>query len=176
MEFHFETDFTQQAFTDIAKVARKTVRKKKSRHDRVIGAFIMLGLFLSSLMKCIDSKSFVVDFSTITLCILIVLLPSVIIFEDRINGYFGRKRTLDKMKHSASFFDENFYRIETEFDKSELSYKNIDIVAETKDYFVFMVDKNHAQIYDKTTISGGSAEDFRKFITEKTGKAITQIK
>ena len=49
-------------------------------------------------------------------------------------------------------------------------------MAETKDYFVFLFSKNHAQVYDKRTLTGGTAEEFRAFMQEKTGKAIEIVK
>ena len=35
--------------------------------------------------------------------------------------------------------------------------------------------KNHAQLYDKTHLQGGTPEDFRRFIEEKTNKQTVQV-
>jgi hypothetical protein len=55
-------------------------------------------------------------------------------------------------------------------------YAQILAIAETKRYFILALSKNHAQAVDKEGMQGGSAEEFRAFITEKTGKPVTYIK
>lgn len=41
---------------------------------------------------------------------------------------------------------------------------------------MFLFSKNHAQVYDKRTLTGGTAEEFRAFMREKTEKAIEIVK
>ena len=72
-------------------------------------------------------------------------------------------------------FKEDTYISENTIGKTEFYYNNINVVAETDDYFVFVFHPNHAQIYDKKRITKGTVEEFRKFITEKTGKDIQKI-
>ena len=43
-------------------------------------------------------------------------------------------------------------------------------------HFVFLLSANHGQLYDKAHLSGGSAEQFRDFISGKTGKSVIYIK
>lgn len=50
------------------------------------------------------------------------------------------------------------------------------LIAETGDYFVFVFSASHAQIYDKKGLCGGSPQQFKDFIEEKTGKKVTYIK
>ncbi len=45
-----------------------------------------------------------------------------------------------------------------------------------KDYFVFMMGKQQGQVYDKDGFAEGSVEEFRRFISEKTGKPVQYIK
>ena len=49
-------------------------------------------------------------------------------------------------------------------------------MVELPEYFVFLFDKNHAQIYTKAGMTGGSPEEFRAFLAEKTGKEILFVK
>lgn len=80
------------------------------------------------------------------------------------------------MDKATTVFCDESYTTSTSIGKTEFPYdRNIDLLAETKDYFVFVFDKNHAQVYDKRGLSGGTIEEFRGFITEKTGKAITSV-
>ena len=54
--------------------------------------------------------------------------------------------------------------------------ESIKIIAETNDYFVFVFDMNHAQVYDKKCLSEEKTNEFREFISEKTGLKILEIK
>ena len=92
------------------------------------------------------------------------------------NGYFARKRMLPGTVFAATAFEEDGYVSEVEAGKTEWKYENIEVIAETKDYFAFVFGKNHAQLYDKNSLKDGSVEEFRAFIKEKTGKEIWQVK
>lgn len=59
---------------------------------------------------------------------------------------------------------------------TEFHYEAVQQVCETADYFVLLFSRQHGQIYDKAALSGGTVEDFRTFITGKTGKPIAYIK
>ena len=52
------------------------------------------------------------------------------------------------------------------------TYNDADPKLDMKKYFVFIYSANHAQVYDKSNISGGTAEEFCTFIEEKTGKNV----
>ena len=43
-------------------------------------------------------------------------------------------------------------------------------------HFVFVFDMNHAQVYDKKCLSEEKTNEFREFISEKTGLKILEIK
>ena len=174
MMFCFETTYNQKAFTAMSRALRKTVRKRKNRFNRLLFGICALLVFLLTVGWISDgtnTESF--NMSVTWIAFLIMLL--VVIFEDSINGYIGKKRMLSKMTCAKSVFYDGVYRSETEIGKTEFLYENIGIAAETKEYFVFIFDKNHAQVYDKSKISGGTADDFRRFITEKTGKTFLTI-
>ena len=64
---------------------------------------------------------------------------------------------------------------ETEIGKSEFSYEKIAQIAETKQYYVFVFSENHAQIYDKSTMSGGTTEEFEHFLCNMTKKAVVKV-
>ena len=80
------------------------------------------------------------------------------------------------MDKAITVFNAESYITATDIGKTEFPYDhNIDLLAETKDYFVFIFDKSHAQVYDKHTLSGGTIDEFRRFIMERTGKEITNV-
>ena len=106
--------------------------------------------------------------------VLVVILVSL--FEDKLNAWFARKRLLPGTEHAVATFEEDGYVSATGVTESRFSYAQIVAVAETARYFVFALSSHHTQAYDKRTIRGGSVEDFRAFIAEKTGKPVEKIK
>lgn len=174
MEFTFETVYTQKAVTAMARTLRKTLRKKRSQRSRILGwtAFVIAVLLTLPL----GGREFAIGFRTIITWIAALVILIALLFEDKINGYVARKRMLTGMNKATTVFCDESYTTSTSIGKTEFPYdRNIDLLAETKDYFVFVFDKNHAQVYDKRGLSGGTIEEFRGFITEKTGKAITSV-
>jgi len=170
MEFVFETDYDSKAMTAMAKGLRKTVRKKHSRRSHIFGWIVIaLGLLLSW-------PSGEIRASDVLLWLAIVVMVGALLFEDRLNGYFARKKMLPGTAHSKAIFTEEGYRSETRMGNTEWKYENITAMAELPDYFVFLFSKNHAQVYDKRTLTGGTAEEFRAFMREKTGKTVDAVK
>ena len=49
------------------------------------------------------------------------------------------------------------------------------MVAETEAYFIFILNVNHAQVYQKENMTGGTADEFRAFMEEKLGKPVEQV-
>ena len=74
-----------------------------------------------------------------------------------------------------SVFAAEDYSSETAAGITQWRYDTIAQIAEDKDYFVLVFDQRYAQVYDKRTLSGGSVEEFRVFITQKTGKEVHRI-
>ena len=170
MEFVFETNYDRKAMTAMARGLRKTVRKKHSRRSHILGWIVIaLGLLLSW-------PSGEIRASDVLMWAAIVVMVIALLFEDRLNGYFARKKMLPGTSHSKAIFTEEGYRSETQMGNTEWKYENITAMAELNDYFVFLFSKNHAQVYDKRTLTGGTAEEFRTFIQEQTGKPVEAVK
>ncbi len=172
MEFKFETNYDQKAMTAMARTLRKTLRKKKSRRSHILGIIITL-ICLLIVIPFGDGYEFGMN-KVITALIALILIV-VLVWEDNINGYTARKRMLAGTEKSNAVFAENGYTSEVAVGKSEWSYERMQLIAETKEYFVFVFSHSHAQIYDKAGMSGGTVEEFRKFIEEKTGKNIVYV-
>ncbi len=170
MEFVFKTEYGQKATMAMARVLRKTRRRKHSRRSHIFGWIVMILALL--LVLPIGDKEFVFDFRTILNCTVILILFFVLIFEDRINGFIARKRMLKGTEKATATFHDDGYYSETEMGNTEWQYDKIEIFAETKDYFVFVFSPSHAQLYDKNNLTGGTIDEFRAFIKNKTGKEI----
>jgi len=174
MEFTFETVYNPKAVTTMAGTLRKTLRKKRNRRSHIFGWIVLVIAVLLTLP--LGDKEFVINFNTIITWIAALVILIALLFEDKINGYFARKRSLEGMDKATTVFNDENYITTTSIGKTEFPYdRNIDLLVETKDYFVFIFDKSHAQVYDKHGLSGGTVEEFRKFIQSKTGKEVVNI-
>lgn len=105
-----------------------------------------------------------------------MILLIALIMEDSINGYVARRRGLPGLDHATTTFALEGYHSSTNIGSSDFPYSNIVMLAETNDYFVFIFSKNHAQVYDKSSIAGGDIDSFRKFIQEQTGQTIQRVR
>ena len=171
MEFTFEMHYDRKALTAMAKGLRKTVRKKHSRRSHIFGwIVIVLALLLSW-----PSADGVAKKDVVTWLVIVVLLL-VLLFEDCLNGWIAKKRMLPGTDHAIATFSEDGYRSETAMGTTEWKYENISAMTEMPDYFLFLFGKNHAQVYDKRNLTGGTTEEFRTFIQEKTGKTVKPVK
>ena len=124
-------------------------------------------------------EGFVITFKTVITWVVAAAMLIVLLFEDKINGYFARKHMLKGTEKSVATFDtENpdMFVSQTEVGKSEFSYDKIVIIAETDGYFVFVFSAIHAQVYDKNDLSGGTVNEFREFITQKSEKMVVKVK
>lgn len=77
MEFTFETQYDAKTMALMARVLRKTVRKKHSRHTHLFGwVVIVLGLLLAL------SRGGVFDFRTVITLVATMIVLLVLLFED----------------------------------------------------------------------------------------------
>lgn len=169
MEFTFDTTYDQEALTAMARTLRKTVRKKRSRRSHIFGCIV----FVLALILALSASEF--TFSTVITFLAALAIVVALLFEDQLNGYFAGKRALPGTEKATTVFTEENYTSSTAAGKTEWQYDNIGAIAETPAYFVFIFSSSHAQVYDKRSITGGTVDSFRNFLTEKTGKTIQSI-
>ncbi len=169
MNFTFETAYTPASMSVMAKALRKTIRAKHSKRSHRFGFLVLLlGLIL---MLSAEAVTFRLVLTVVALAAILLAL----IFEDRINGYFAYKRILPGTQSSIVQFYEDGYHSETAVGTSDFRYDSIVMLAEHKDYFILIFSASHAQLYDKHTLTGGSCEAFKSFISEKTRKEFIAI-
>lgn len=171
MEFTFETEYNAKTMASMAKVLRKTIRKKHSRRSHIFGWIAAaLGLLL------VISKGFSLGFRTIITLVALVVILVALLFEDKINGFVAKKRLLPGTEKAVTVFTEAVFISTTDIGKTEWSYDKIVLIAETRDFFVFIFSTSHAQLYDKHHLQGGTVDDFRCFIERTTKKQVQKIK
>lgn len=173
MEFVFDTVYDQKALTAMARGLRKTIRKKHNRRSRIFGWFVILFILLLTIP--LDGAPLVVEGRTVITWAVGAMILVALLFEDKLNAWFACRRMMPGTDHAAGVFTEENYSSETAAGTTQWKYDNIRELAEDNNYFIFVLDQRYAQVYDKRTLSGGSAEEFGRFIRRKTGKEIQRI-
>ncbi len=169
MEFTCHTTYNQKALTAMARAVRKTVRAKRSRWIRIY-AWMIIGLLLVSLWLSWGNL-----WQTAANCAVIAALLLIRWKEDAINGYFAKRKALPGTDCSDTSFYSDHYLVKTAAAESKWHYDKILAMAETRDYLIFVMGKNHALAIEKASLSGGSIQAFCRFIEEKSGQKIQNV-
>ena len=172
MEYTFHTKYDTAAVTAMARGLRKTSRSKKSKRSHIFGWIMIILVVLLSLPR---EDTYVIDLNRIITWLAAAAIMFALLFEDRLNGLIAKKRMLPGLLSSTTTFTAESYCSVTEVGTSEFSYDNIVALAETDRYSIFIFSKNHAQVYDKLSISGGSCDDFSAFISRITALRVQKV-
>jgi hypothetical protein len=100
---------------------------------------------------------------------------AALLFEKSINGYVARRRGLTGTDQGTTVFQDESFIATAVISKTKFLYDKVNWLDETDGYFEFSYDKSFAQACDKSKLSGSTVEEFRKFITEKAGKAAEKL-
>lgn len=175
MQFKFETSYDTKGLAVMAKGLRKTVRKKRNRRTRILG-YIAILLGLAFLRLSGESQS---GFSKGATIAAIAVMVITLIYEDKMNGWLASKRMLKGTEKAVAVFDTDSpesYFSQTDIGSTQFLYSTIAAIAETDSHFVFALNANYAQLYDKESLTGGTVDEFRAFISKTTGKEVTSVK
>lgn len=165
MKFEVTTVIDRKALTAAAKAVRKTLRRKKNLLVRGFGIAVI----------ALELLNFIWFRGWISLALAAALM-ALLLGEDAVNGAFAVRQLVPGTSEVQAIFDESGYKNITGAAESLWKYGRIEVICETKEYFIFLLGPKHGQIYDKTGFTAGSAEDFRAFISERTGKPVQYIK
>ena len=174
MTFEIHSDITNRSMAIAARAMRKVLRRKRSILWAVFGwsAFFINALLLIPF----NGETFTLDASTMISLLVEVMLLSVLLFQDRFNGMIARKNTLAGTKDYHIAFGEDSYTVVTAATTSTFRYELIDALAESQEYIILLMKKRYAQPLDKRTLTGGTVEEFKRFLEEKTGKTFRRVK
>ena len=174
MTFEIHSGITNRSMTIASCAMRKVLRRKRSILWAVFGWSVF---FINALLLIpFDGEPFTLDASTVISLLVEVMLLSVLLFQDRFNGRIACKNTLAGTKDYHVVFGEESYTVVTEVTTSTFRYELIDAMAESQDYIIFLMKKRYAQPLDKRTLTGGTVEEFKRFLEEKTGKTFRRVK
>ena len=174
MTFEIRSDITNRSMAIASRAMRRVLRRKRS----IIWAIFGWSVFFINALLLIpfDGESFTLDASTMISLLVEVMLLSVLLFQDRFNGMIACKNTLAGTKDYHIAFGEDSYTVVTAATTSTFRYELIDALAESRDYIILLMKKRYAQSLDKRTLTGGTVEEFNRFLEEKTGKTFRRVK
>lgn len=173
MKFTIQTNYTAHKMVTMARVLRKTVRKKHSRRAHLFGGVVLVLAGALSVGHLVSHDP--IDASQISVLIAFLAILIALLWEDQINGYLAYKRMLAGTETNVAEFFSGQYVTTTAVGTTEWHYDKILLIAETKDAFVFIFDKRYGQIYDKQSLEGGTPEEFRSFLEAVTQKSIIKV-
>ena len=159
-------------------IASRAMRKVLQRKSSILWAIFGWSVFFINALLLIpfDGEPFTLDASTVISLLVEVMLLSVLLFQDRFNGMIACKNTLAGTKDYHVAFGEESYTVITEVTTSTFRYELIDALAESQEYIILLMKKRYAQPLDKRTLIGGTVEEFKRFLEEKTGKTFRRVK
>lgn len=169
MEFTCHTTYNQKALAAMARAIRKTVRAKRSRMTHLY-AWVVIGFLFVSLWLSWGNV-----WQTAINCALIALLLLINWKEDALNGFFAKRKALPGTNCADTTFYSDHYLVKTAAAESKWQYDKILALAETGDYFLLVMGKNHAMALEKASLEGGGISEFCRFIEEKSGHKIQNI-
>ena len=174
-EFQVHSNYDHKVFKTMSRVLRKTTNRKIHVVIRVFGwvsvtvyallqLFLITGRFFFSWMG-----DYSPDLAGILVALGLLAVLSGLLFEDDLNAWIAAANLMPGTREADTRFGPDGYVVVTQAAETRMYYKNIRLVGETADSFVFLIGKRHAQQFPKAGLTGGTAEEFRAFLTEKTG-------
>lgn len=169
MEFTCQTVYDQQTLTVTARALRKTARKAASRHARLF-AWGIIALCLVFLCVSLDTPCVWMGFA-----LAIALLLLLIWKEDAFSAFFAGKYSFPGPEPVYTAFHADCYESQIAGISIRWPYSNILFLVEDSHFFIFILEQEYAQAYDKAYLAGGSKAAFRRFLEERTGKTIQTL-
>ena len=173
MEFTMESRYGKKTLADMSRALRKTTRKKNDRRSMIWAWIVLLLNLLFFLVP--GENGFVWDWKRVLNGGAALMMIVIILRQDAINGFFARKRMLKGNGYSRLALGEEGYTTSTENATTQWNYQALAAIGETEQNLVFILDKRYAQAWEKDSLEGGTMEQLRQFLTEKTGLPITRI-
>ena len=171
--WEIETVYNQKTMTAMAAALRKTIRAKRSGRAHRLGTGVMvLGGFLLA-VNALNGEFWTVKSGVTGAAVLAIFMT--FLFEDVINGFFAVKRILPGTETANTGFYEDVYVTKTKAGTTEWPYHRIRTLAENGGYLIFVLGENHAQAYDLSRLSGGTREEFRRFLEKAAGQRVISV-
>ncbi len=164
MQFTFTTTYNMEALTAMSRALRKTTGKAHSERMRLIGFTSAAGGVVLAILPMNSTFSFIA--SKVVAAFVIILVAVAFFMEDKLNAKLIAGQMNGQEPTVTAKFDKMHYVTTTDGMKTEWSYTDIRQLAESEYYFILLFDENNVQVYDKRTLTGGTVDEFRSFITK----------
>ena len=111
MTFEIHSDITNRSMAVASRAMRKVLRRKRS----ILWAIFDWSVFFINALLLIpfDGEPFTLDAGTVISLLVEVMLLSVLLFQDRLNGMIACKNTLAGTKEYHVVFGEESYTVVT---------------------------------------------------------------
>lgn len=169
MEYTCRAACDQKALTAANRVLRKTIRSEQNflvrhRGGQII-ALLAVGLWLS----------WGTVWQTALTCAVIFGLLLLHWKGDAIDAYAAKRWGYRNRDFDSAAFRPDHFLVKTTAAESRWQYDKILALAETGDYLVLVLGKDHALAMKKAALAGGSLPEFRRFLEDKSGRTIRNI-
>lgn len=168
MKFTCRTAYDQKALTAAGRALRKTIR---AQHNLAVRHRTWLVIALAAMSFWL---SWGTAWQMVLSCVVISGLLAVNWKGDAIDAYVAKRWGYPNMDSADAAFYSDHFQVNAAAAESKWQYDKILALAETGEYLVLVMGKNHALAMEKATLEGGISE-FRRFLEEKSGRSIENI-
>ncbi len=166
-----QTTLDQKAMIALARINRKTVRRGRSSPVRTFACTVAaVELGLAALFVWTGAGGWFIN------VLMAAIMIACVLGEDTVNGLMGLRQILPEGREVNATFKDDHYIHRTKGSETWWNYRQIKAIGESEEYFAFVLDKNHGQIYRKDGFVWGTPEDFRAFIQKKTALKIQKVR
>ncbi len=169
MEFRFDMNYDRKALTAMARALRVGLQAEQNKKS------LRLGWGLVALTVLILVFSGKIGTVQIIGWILMTLFAAYLYWQDQFNGWLALLKLPKKLRKGEWLFREEGYYSNTEAGESDYLYKNIFAMTETDGYLILVFFERRAHIVELSTVQGGTAEEFRRFLRRQTSLTIQEV-
>lgn len=169
MEFTCRTAYDQEALTAASRALRKTIR---IQHGFAVRHRTWSVIALAAISFWL---SWGTAWQMVLSCVVIFGLLIVNWKGDAIDAYFAKRWGYPDTDSADAAFYTDYFQVDAVAAESTWQYDRILALAETGEYLVLVMGKNHALAMEKATLEGGSLPEFRRFLEERSGQSIQII-
>ena len=164
-----QTTIDKKAMIALAKISRKLLGR-----SRPVRRFAWFAVIVELIIMVVSF--FAGDRGWVINALLAGIMLACVLGEDTVNGLIAFRQILPDNREVNVTFREDRYIQRSRASETWWNYHPITAIAEDKDYFALVIDKNHGQIYAKAGFEWGDPDEFREFIQRKTGLKVQKIK
>lgn len=171
MEYVNRTVLGDKALTALSRGNRKTTHKRRSIIVQLLAVLVIALnlLFAWAALRVGDSRWWLN--AAVAVFLLVITLR-----EDWFNLKLTGKYVMPDAQEVVTTFGPEGFTQTSNAAEGHFRYDQIENICETSEYFLFYLDHNLGQIYDKNGFTKGTAMGFREFISRKTGLAVRSIR